>query len=164
MNSRERVMMALSHQEPDRVPVDFGAMRSTGIMAVVYNQLKEHLGHTEGETFVYGLMQQLAEPERWILDLFGADVEQLHRFRPAFGFKVTDKRDGILPDGSACTYPADFNPVKQEDGEVLIEDGIVTTFRPNSSYVYYQVHHPLSGVTDTKDIDKFGGPTVHLAS
>ena len=30
MNSRERVMMALNHQEPDRVPLDLGASAVTG--------------------------------------------------------------------------------------------------------------------------------------
>lgn len=44
MNSRERVLIALCHQEPDRVPIDLDGMASTGIMAVAYNRLKAHLG------------------------------------------------------------------------------------------------------------------------
>jgi uroporphyrinogen decarboxylase len=60
MTSRERVRTALNHREPDRIPIDFGAMRSTGIMAVEYNRLKKHLNRTAGRTFVYELFQQLA--------------------------------------------------------------------------------------------------------
>ena len=44
MTSRERVVMALNHEEADRVPIDFGAMRSTGINACAYNKLKAYLG------------------------------------------------------------------------------------------------------------------------
>jgi len=34
MTSRERVLTALEHKEADRVPVDLGAMLSTGIMGI----------------------------------------------------------------------------------------------------------------------------------
>jgi uroporphyrinogen decarboxylase len=44
MTSRERVLAAIAHKEPDRVPLDHGSMRSTGIMAIAYNRLKAHLG------------------------------------------------------------------------------------------------------------------------
>ena len=44
MNSRERVLKTLQHQEPDRVPIDLGGMRSTGITAIAYNRLLRYLG------------------------------------------------------------------------------------------------------------------------
>ena len=44
LTSRERVRISLNHQEPDRLPIDFGAMRSTGINAIAYNRLKKYLG------------------------------------------------------------------------------------------------------------------------
>ncbi len=40
MTSRERVRKVLNHEEADRMPIDFGAMRSTGMTAVAYNNLK----------------------------------------------------------------------------------------------------------------------------
>ena len=32
MNSRERVVSALNHRQPDKVPIDFGGHQSSGIM------------------------------------------------------------------------------------------------------------------------------------
>ena len=160
MTSRERVLTTLNHKEPDRIPIDFGAMRSTGIMAVEYNRLKAHLGHHQGETFVYDLMQQLAEPEPWILKLFSADVEQLHRLRPAFGYSILNKRAGVLPDGSPCIYPADFQPQPYKEGEALFAYGQPFAYRPESSYVFYAMVHPLSGARDTGEIDQFTFPTI----
>ena len=43
MDSRQRIRSAIEHRVPDRVPIDLGAMRSTGIMAIAYNALKEKL-------------------------------------------------------------------------------------------------------------------------
>jgi len=160
MTSRERILAALEHKEPDRVPIDFGGMRSTGIMAVEYNRLKKHLNRRNGETFVYDLFQQLAEPEEWALQMFHADVAQLHRFRPAFGFAIDRRRPGMLPDGSPCSYPADFLPVAHKEGEAIMEGGRVIAYRPPASYVYYQECHPYQGVRDPKDLDESFLPTL----
>jgi hypothetical protein len=153
MTSRERVLAALNHREPDRVPIDFGAMRSTGIMAVEYNRLKKHLHRTEGPTFVYDLFQQLAEPESWVLDLFHADVVQLHRLRPAFGFSIAERRHGELPDGSPCTYPADFQPVPYREGEAIMDEDRLFAYRPKDGLVFYQEFHPFKGVRSIDGID-----------
>ena len=44
MNGRERVLAALSHREPDRVPFDLGSTQVTGIHAVAYLALRQRLG------------------------------------------------------------------------------------------------------------------------
>jgi hypothetical protein len=40
MNSRERIVCALNHQEPDRVPIDLGGTRQSGIAASCDHKLK----------------------------------------------------------------------------------------------------------------------------
>ena len=44
MNSRERLLTALSHREPDRIPFDLGSTQVTGIHAVAYRNLRQALG------------------------------------------------------------------------------------------------------------------------
>jgi len=39
MNSRERVLCALNHREPDRVPIDLGGTRQSGIAATAYHRV-----------------------------------------------------------------------------------------------------------------------------
>ena len=41
MKPRERVLTALGHREPDRVPVDFSGHRSSGIAAMAYARLRK---------------------------------------------------------------------------------------------------------------------------
>jgi uroporphyrinogen decarboxylase len=44
MNSRERVLAALSHREPDKVPIDLGATIVTAPTRIAYQNLREYLG------------------------------------------------------------------------------------------------------------------------
>ncbi len=106
MTRRERVLAALDHKVPDRVPVDLGAMRSTGITAGAYGRLKEHLGILEGSVQVYDVVQQLAQPEKSILDYWDADVVDLGR---VFLTDPSDWKDFILPDGRPAKIPSYIN-------------------------------------------------------
>ena len=47
MTSRERVLAAIAHKEPDRVPVDMGATPSSGISAIAYSNLVKYLGRDD---------------------------------------------------------------------------------------------------------------------
>ena len=44
MNPRERVIAALNHRQPDRVPIDLGGTIVTSITRSSYLALKQHLG------------------------------------------------------------------------------------------------------------------------
>jgi uroporphyrinogen decarboxylase len=111
MTSRERVLTALAHQPTDRVPVDFGAMRSTGISAVGYGRLTRHLG-LDVPILVYDVVQGLAQPDWAVLDRFGVDVIDLGR---AWFTEPSDWRDWTLPDGTPAKVPAWFQP--ESDGQ-----------------------------------------------
>ena len=43
MNHRERVLAALDHREPDRVPIDFGGTVDSTISALSYQTLRRAL-------------------------------------------------------------------------------------------------------------------------
>ena len=122
MTPRERVLATIRHQEPDRVPIDMGATPSSGISAIAYGRLKNHLGMTTGHTRVYDVVQQLAQPEEEILDRFRIDVVDLGRM---FDVNDRDWYDVKLFDGSAAQYPAWFRPTASPDGgwRALAPDG-----------------------------------------
>ena len=44
MNHRERLIAALSHQQPDRVPIDIGGTVNSSIVVEGYAELKQHYG------------------------------------------------------------------------------------------------------------------------
>ena len=141
MISRERVLTSLAHREPDRVAIDVGSNRSSGIMAIAYNHLKEHLGMPHGRTFVYDLVQQLAEPEQWFLDRFHVDVVDLGR---AFTRPET-LTSFLLPDGSPAQVPSWFRLEHGTDGLAYRDRlGRVVARMPKSSLYFDQTIWPLT--------------------
>jgi uroporphyrinogen decarboxylase len=153
MTSRQRVLAALRHEETDRVPIDFGAMRSTGIMAVAYNQLKRYLRLEGGETRMYDVVQQLAWPEDQVLDRFGVDAIDLGR---AWGDQPGDWKDWTLPDGSPAKVPHWFNPESDGAGGWLIRaaDGAILGRQPSGAYYITQTYHPLAELKHERELDR----------
>jgi uroporphyrinogen decarboxylase len=76
LTSRERVLCALNHEEPDRVPIFFGTSGATTMLAPGYDRLKAHLG-IPGETTVFwrGLQYVLMDEE--VLAWAGSDGRPL---------------------------------------------------------------------------------------
>jgi uroporphyrinogen decarboxylase len=73
MNSRERVLEAINHQEPDRVPKDLGATNVTGINSVAYQGLLDLLGITE-EVEIIDAVQGLARVSSRVKKELGIDT------------------------------------------------------------------------------------------
>ena len=79
MTPRARVLAALNHREPDRVPIDCSGHRSSGIAALTYGKLREYLGLPSRPIRVYDPIQQLAIVEEDVLHRFGVDTIELGR-------------------------------------------------------------------------------------
>jgi uroporphyrinogen decarboxylase len=76
MTSRERIQRAVNFQRPDRIPIDLGAIRASGINAVVYDRLKMSMG-INTPTKIHDSMQILAEVELEVLDRLHCDAVPL---------------------------------------------------------------------------------------
>jgi len=72
MNSRQRLLAALNHQQPDRPPRDLGSTTSTGIHPTAYQGLKHYLGLTPAFEYL-SARAQLARVEDTILDRYAID-------------------------------------------------------------------------------------------
>jgi uroporphyrinogen decarboxylase len=136
MNSRERVLAALDHVEPDRVPVDLGGTRQSGIAASTYHRLKDRLG-LASTTRVYDVYQMLAEVERPVMERFGADVVGLRPPAVAFGIENTDWKPWRLFDGTPVEVPGGFQPLTEENGDLtIVRDGDVIARMPKDGFYF----------------------------
>ena len=141
MTRRERILAAIAHEEPDRIPVDLGGMRSTGITAIAYGRLKRHIGIRTGHTFVYDVVQQLAQPEQEVLEFAGSDVIDLGR---AWLRDPVEWKDWTLPDGSPAKVPAYVNFEPFEGGWLLRGPaGTVIGAMPAGAFYLSQQVFPL---------------------
>jgi uroporphyrinogen decarboxylase len=148
MNHRERVLTTLRHQEPDRIPIDFGGTRVSSIMAVTYVKVRKQLGLGPGRIRVDGPAQIVIEMEEDVRQKFGADVlfiahEPLHW------------RKGQLVDGTPVELPAGFLPKRLEDGSdvILDSDGNISMKRPAAGHWFDTVYPPLAAATQIHEID-----------
>ncbi len=140
MNSRERVLCALEHRQPDRVPIDLNGTRQSGMAASTYHKLKQRLGlHTP--TRVYDVYQMLAEIEQSVLERFGADCVGLCRPAVAFGIRNEQWKPWRLPDGTPVEVPGGFNPVVQPNGDLLLSgpDGRPIARMPAGGFYFDRV-------------------------
>ena len=152
MNSRERVLAAIAHKQPDQVPVDLGSTPSSGISAIAYSNLLKSIGRTDLPVQIYDVVQQLAQPDMSIIDRFGIDVLDIGR---AFNTEEKDWHETILANGDKAFYPIHFNPVKQADGSYHCydEDGKrLLALMPQGATFFDQSYFPyINGFPENYD-------------
>lgn len=119
MNSRERVLCALNHQQPDRIPIDIGGTRQSGIAASTYHELKKQLG-ISSTTRVFDLYQMLAEIERPVMERFGADIVGLNRKAVTFDIRNENWKPWTMFDGTPVEVPGGFEPLVEPSGDLAI--------------------------------------------
>jgi uroporphyrinogen decarboxylase len=138
MSHRERVLAALNHREPDRVPLDLGSNRNTGILIEPYEALVEYLGlggeRTEKDDFGQSKVARIATPSEAVLQRLDVD------FRGIFLGLPDTPLERMLPDGS------------HQD-----ELGVVR-HRPSSSYYYDIVYSPFDREVTVADIANWNWP------
>jgi len=135
MTSRERLLKALNHEIPDRVPIDLGGFQ-TGIHRGAYEDLLRHLGIRD-EVRIMDAVQQLAQPCEELLELFHVDVRYLCA-GAAEGFDGTIRRGTRGGKG--------WHDLRDEFG--------VVWSMPDDQQLYMDItHHPLAqaGVSDLAD-------------
>ena len=143
MSSRERVLAAVNHREPDRVPLDLGGSRVTGIDAGAYVALRAALGLDGGPPQVVDVWQMLAWVERPVVEALEADALPVPYLTGPFGLRVDAWQPWRLNDpdsadsGVAVQMPANFAPVADEEGSLcLYQDGNLVAKKAPSS-IYY---------------------------
>jgi len=148
MNHRQRVLAALRHQEPDRVPVDFGGTGDTTISALGYQRLRKELGLGPSTTRVADVVAYVALIEEDVRQALGVDV------MPLF-YGPHEWRQDTLADGSPAEFPARFRPQLQADGSQVVLDaaGNISLKMPHRGYYFDPVHAPLAGATGVGEIE-----------
>ena len=156
LTSRERVLMALNHEETDRVPIDLGSSRSTGINANAYNRLKEYMG-INTDTICFDVKQDLAYADFELLKRLGVDVVILPRLVPSIGIRIDKLKPGKLPlDGGDCLLAEAFNPVDIGGGTLGVFDseGHLLAKRPKEGLYFDECYNPLQEAESEADIDR----------
>jgi uroporphyrinogen decarboxylase len=136
MSHRERVLRAMNHREPDRVPLDLGGTRSTSLVVEGYERLSRHLGdHAPPRIFSKWL--NIAHPSDAMLKRFDIDTRSLSQGSPE------NWQDIVFPDDS---YEDEWRVVRS---------------RPAGSLYYDLTKPPFLGEPTLADLERFPWPDPH---
>jgi len=135
VNSRERLLLALNHMEPDKVPFDIGASQVTGISATAYKNLIKYLGMPEEKVEIFDVIQQLAIPSEKFLQKFGIDVRNVSPNNSS-KWKLELKKEGRY-------------------NFFIDQFGIKWRMPINGGFYYDMAEHPLADALEIEDIDNY---------
>ena len=125
MNSRERVVRALNHQEPDRVPFDLGGTGLSTIHITAYQNLRRYLDLPPTDNRPAFLAEQLVLPEEDLAERLQTDVRPVLPGRPA-GYQLAFEDQGAY--------------------EAYYDEWGIGWRKPRDGGFYYDMyHHPLAG-------------------
>ncbi len=136
MTSRERVLTAINHEEPDRVPIILGVSNATGIQMATYRRLKKMLGIQAEDRYLYDWSE---------LGAAALDEETLLRLRS----DVRGVLDAHPIDVQERNYSRDPGSPFVDSwgiGQVEIEPG-----------VWFPGLHPLAEAETIADIEDYDG-------
>jgi uroporphyrinogen decarboxylase len=125
MTSRQRILTALNHQEPDRIPYDLGGIGPSSISFGAYVKAVNYLGLYEAPQ-MGDLSTQRANPSEEFLREIGVDTRPL-------GY------------GSQSSWGLDLK--EEEEATFFFDEwGIGRKMPKTQSHNYYIFSHPLAGV------------------
>ena len=136
MTPRERVLAAINHEEPDRVPLVLGVSNATGIKMETYRGIKNIIGVEAPDEYIYDWPELgTAKIDETTMQRLHSDVRGVRDLEPAFVIKRNRERaphsDCIDSWGS---------------GQSEIEPG-----------VWYPSVHPLPNAKTFEDVENYPG-------
>ena len=138
MTGRERVLTALGHEEPDRVPIVIGACNPTGMKARPYRALQTRLDGTAPALAPVRYLYDWPElgtvlPDETVLQALHSDVRGVHDRFPAATYAANAHRPPGAP------YLNDWGGQSTE-----VEPG-----------VWFQTHHPLAEMETVAELEAY---------
>ena len=118
MTGRQRFLMALNHQEPDKIPIDFGATTASGISASMIYKLRRAYNLPEHPIKIIDSFQMLGEIEEDLREKLNSDCVMVKPYTSTFGFRNDNWKSWTHFDGTPVLVPGDFNTVVNAQGGI----------------------------------------------
>ncbi|MBW1995204.1 MAG: hypothetical protein JRI77_12260 [Deltaproteobacteria bacterium] len=135
MKPRDRLLAALNHEEPDRIPLDLGGI-NTSLMLGTHDRLKHHLGMEDLKTELLSKTWQIAKTAEPILERLSIDTRYIF---PEIKLKETESEKQ-----------------QQHEHDCFIDEwGVKRRFVLH----YYEMEsHPLKDAKGIEDIESYPWP------
>lgn len=133
MTGRDCVLAAINHEEPERLPVDFGG-RHTTLHIQIHKELKRHLGIEGGEEVFRQYWLQTVEIDPRVNQILGGDIAAFCTGAPD-NWKLEVSKDLVFYDEWGAGY-----------------------HMPAGSNYFDYCYHPLAKAQTIQDLDDYPWP------
>lgn len=132
LTPRERVLMSINHEQPDRVPIILGTSNTTSMQIKPYHELKGMLGVNSEDRYLYDwpelstvlpdetVLERLHSDARGVLDRFPEHIRLKNRNRPPHTPFYDDWGIGQVESDPGTWFPA-IHPLTEADTIEAIE-------------------------------------------
>ena len=138
MTSKERVLAALNHQQPDRVPLDLGGINNTCMHELIEEEFKQRLGLTDNGYNIKARSQRVVIPDKSVVEYLGVDTCSIY---------INEVRPWI------------------DNGDGTFTDmwGIMLQKNPDGLY-YNRISNPLKHIEKIEELDEYilPEPTAYM--
>lgn len=138
MESRERVIAAIHHRQPDYTPMDLGGCGQTGMSASTVYQLRKAFGLPEIPIKIVEPYQMLGSIDEDLLESVGADVVPLWNPGTLMGVENKPVKPWKMSDGTPVLMPENFEFDMAETGDVYV-------YPQGDRCAAYSLHMPAGG-------------------
>ncbi len=165
MNSKNRILTSLSHNQPDKIPMDFGSTPVSGIHVLPIYKLRSAYGLKDIPVKMIDPYQMLGEIDDELADILGIDTIGLFGKNNMFGFANENWKEFKTPWGQTILVPGKFPIKKDQNGDYLLfPEGDISVKpsakMPSDGYFYDAIirQDPIDETKlDTKDnLEEFG--------
>ena len=119
-DSRKRVLDAVNHRQPDRVPVDFGAMPSTGMHCSIIAGLRDHYGLEKRLVKAFEPYQMLGWIDDDLREAMDVDTAMVMPVGTNFGNSIGEWKEWRTLWGQDVLIPKEMEVEKSEDGGYVV--------------------------------------------
>jgi hypothetical protein len=169
-SSKDNFVKTISHQQPDRVVVDFGATPVSGIHVLIVEKLREYYGLEKRPVKVIEPYQMLGEVDMELVNAMGVDILGLSGENNMFGIPNKDWKVHKTFWGQEVLLPGEFNCTFNSNGDMLIHPEGDTSvppsaMMPKTGYFFDALdrQQPIDEATlrEEDNLEEFGFITDH---
>lgn len=150
MKSKERVLLALNHKEPDKVPIDLGGTICSTLTSTANKKFKDYLGIKKAGEIVSHPVLDTVVPIDEILEMFEVDIRTIRLKGPTPESEEAEEVKGFSGSSSDfANMPSGYE----------FADEYGTRWR-KAGYDYAPVSFPLANL-DVSDLKTFKWPNPY---
>ncbi|RJP22610.1 MAG: methyltransferase [Candidatus Omnitrophota bacterium] len=120
MTSRERILAAIRHRNPDKIPIDFGGCNTTGMHVSCVAALRDYYGLENRPVKVHEPGQMLGWIDDDLKEAMGIDTECVFPRGTGYGYVNENWKLWRMPDGLEVLVGEGFQTTKDAQGNTYL--------------------------------------------